>query len=224
MGINKSTSKISYIMVPDTAFYEFIPIDNEKVGEIVSYEALEPGKSYEIVITNHAGLYRYPMGDVVKIIGFYKGAPEVEFLYRKNQLLNMVSEKTTEEHVTYSILETMKRINIKLIDYTTSPDISVSPGRYIFYLEIAKTPRRESVKEIEKALDKELRIANPAYDRARKGNRLGCVKAQLLVPGTFNAIKESLYKKGVSKNQLKVPRVLNKNHEAISIIKKNIQL
>ncbi|WP_426348526.1 GH3 auxin-responsive promoter family protein [Alloiococcus sp. CFN-8] len=223
MGINKASRKISYIMIPDTAYYEFIPLENGKEGETVSSEDLILGKSYEVVITNHAGLYRYPMGDVVKVIDFYKDAPEIEFLYRKNQLLNMVAEKTTEEHITHAILETMNKLKVKLIDYTTSPDIAVSPGRYIFYLELDKPPEGKALKELDKLLDNELRTANPAYDRARKGNRLSCLKVQLLLPGTFNAIKEILYKKGVSKNQLKIPRVLNKNHQAMGIIKENIQ-
>ncbi len=224
MGINPSASKISYIMIPDTAFYEFIPLGNEREGKTVSSEDLEPGKSYEIVITNHAGLYRYRMGDVVKILDYYHGAPEIEFLYRKNQLLNMVSEKTTEEHITSAIIGAMNSLGIKLVDYTTSPDISVSPGRYVFYLELDRAPGREIIKEINGVLDKELRTANPAYDRARRGNRLNCIKVEILPSGTFNAMKEMLYEKGVSKSQLKVPRVLNDNQEAAKIIKKNIHL
>ncbi len=57
---------------------------------------------YDVIVTNYAGLYRYRLGDVIKVVDYYNNSPEIEFLYRKNQVINMVSEKTTEEHLIFS--------------------------------------------------------------------------------------------------------------------------
>ena len=54
------------------------------------------GEDYELVITNLGGLCRYRIGDVVKVVGFHKQAPLVEFRYRIGQLLNLRGEKLSE--------------------------------------------------------------------------------------------------------------------------------
>jgi hypothetical protein len=48
----------------------------------VVFEQAEIGELYEVVITNASGLYRYRLGDVVKVCGFHHQAPIVEFMYR----------------------------------------------------------------------------------------------------------------------------------------------
>jgi len=225
IGINPYINKIRYVIIPDTAFYEFIPIEKKEnsKNKTLNLDELEIGKKYEIVITNYAGLYRYRMGDVVKVVGYYNNCPEVEFMYRKNLLLNMVSEKTNEEHLTAAIRGTMKKLNINLVDYTTEPDNSITPGRYIFYFEFKDKITKNQIKLIEKTLDKELRKANLAYDRARNNKKLSMVKIVMLLPNTFNIIKESLLKKGISKNQIKVPRVILNNQNIKKVISCNCQ-
>ena len=42
----------------------------------------EVGKNYEVVLTSTMGLYRYRLGDVVKITGKFFTTPNYEFLYR----------------------------------------------------------------------------------------------------------------------------------------------
>lgn len=225
MGINPYVNKIRYVIIPDTAFYEFIPIEKgeDNINNTLNLDELEIRKEYEIVITNYAGLYRYRMGDVIKVVGFYNNCPEVEFMYRKNQVLNMVAEKTNEEHLTDSIRQTMKKLNINLVDYTTEPDNSITPGRYIFYFEFKNKVTKNQINLLENTLDKELRKSNLAYDRARNNNKLGRVKVVTLLPNTFNLVKESLFKKGISKNQIKVPRVISNNKNIKKVINKNRQ-
>ncbi|MBM7871665.1 hypothetical protein JOC70_003175 [Clostridium pascui] len=223
IGINPYVNKIRYVIIPDTAFYEFIPIEEGTEGSQYTFclDELKVGKKYEIVITNYAGLYRYRIGDVIKVVGFYNNCPEVEFLYRKNQVLNMVSEKTNEEHLTNAIRNTVKQLNLNLVDYTTIPDNSITPGRYIFYFELKNNIYNYKAELLEETLDREIRNSNLAYDRARNNKKLGRVKVILLAPNTFNLIKESLLNKGISKNQIKIPRVIINNKNILSIINKN---
>ena len=223
IGINPYVNKIRYVIIPDTAFYEFIPIGKEeyKIKQTLCLDEVKIGEKYEIVVTNYAGLYRYRIGDVIKVVGFYNNCPEVEFLYRKNQVLNMVSEKTNEEHLTNSIRNTIEKLNLNLVDYTTMPDNSISPGRYIFYFELKDKLPNSRVKLLEETLDSEIRKSNLAYDRARNNKRLDMTKVIFLSSNTFNLIKESLLNKGISKNQIKIPRVIINNKNILNIINKN---
>lgn len=223
IGINPYASKIRYVVIPDTIFYEFIPIEElEKKNPItLCSDDLEIGKSYELVITTYAGLYRYRLGDVVKVVDFYNNFPEIEFLYRINQVLNMVSEKTTEDHLTEAIKITKNKLKLNLIDYTTIADNSITPGRYKFYFEIRGNITKELVRNIEHTLDKELRNCNLAYNRFRSKNGLAMPKIVIVEDGTFNNIKEGLFIKGISKNQIKIPRVVTTNKNILSIIEKN---
>lgn len=220
IGINPYLEKIRYVIIPDTVFYEFISIQeqNKKYPKTYLINELKVGEKYEIVVTNHAGLYRYKLGDVIKVVGFYNSSPEVEFLYRKNQVLNMVSEKTTEEHLTNSIRNAMKKLNVSLVDYTTFEDNSISPGRYVFYFEIKDNLSKEKFDRLQNTLDLELQNANVAYGRFRKNNRLERLEIKLVKKDTFNFIKESLITKGVSKSQIKIPRVISNKREILKIL------
>ena len=199
-------------------FYEFIPfeeIDNDNPKTLLINE-LKVGEKYEIVITNYAGLYRYRLGDIVNVVSYYNDSPEIEFVCRKNQVLNMVSEKTNEEQLTTAIKNSMKKFN--LMDYTTIPDNSITPGRYVFYCEFKEKLSKEEVNLLEKKLDKELRKSNLAYDRARNNKKLGEIKIIVLKNDTFKLVSEALFKKGVSKNQIKIPRVVINNKDILNIL------
>lgn len=226
LGINKHCDEIKYIIIPNTVFYEFIDSEdfNKTNPKTLSIDQLKIGKSYEIVLTNFAGLYRYRLGDVVKVVNLFNSCPEVIFLYRKNQILNMAAEKTTEDHITSAIKNTMKKCNTELTDYTTLADNSTSPGKYIFYMKFKKSLPKNQLKKLETTLDLELQKSNLAYNRFRKNSRLSALKVITLSPNTFFKIKESLQKKGISKNQIKIPRVITDNKKILDIIKKNITM
>ena len=223
IGINPYASKISYVIIPDTVFYEFIPVSDCLKNNPKTYniDELSIDQSYEIVLTNYAGLYRYRLGDVVKVVGFYNNCPKIEFLYRRNQLLNMVSEKTTEEHLTSTISNTISKLKLNLVDYTTCADNSLSPGRYIFYLELNDPISPRLSASIEDVLDNELQKCNLAYGRFRRNHKLSKAKVVLLAPKTFLAIKETLFAAGTSNSQVKIPRVITSNEKIKAIINKN---
>ena len=225
MGINPYAEKIRYVIIPDTAFYEFIPIEesNKKNPETYCIDELKVGEEYEIIITSYAGFYRYRLGDVVKVVDYYNNSPEVEFLYRKNQVLNMYAEKTTEEHLKVAISNTMSKLDLSLVDYTTLEDNSITPGRYIFYFEFNNELPKSRLKLLEKTLDLELQKANLAYGRFRKSNKLACTGVIVIRRNTFDNIKKFLISKGVSKSQIKIPRVITNKKDILSILNENIK-
>lgn len=210
IAMNVYLNKLGYVFIPDSVFCEFIEVkDMEKSNPSTKLiSELKKNHEYEVVITTRAGLYRYRIGDVIKVIDYRGKSPEVIFLYRKNQLLNMASEKTTEEHVRVAVNNTVKVLNLNIKDYTTRVDNSISPGRYVFYIEFINP--NISNDKVEGILDDELRKTNRAYDRFRNNNSILRIKVVMLRKGTFENLKEKLIEKGTANGQLKIPRVVNK--------------
>lgn len=211
IGVNTHIDKYRYVIIPNTSFFEFIAVENmdEKEPKTYNINELELGKEYEIVLTNLSGLYRYRLGDVIKVVDFYNNSPEIQFMYRKNQLLNMVSEKTTENHAFHALTCTFRKLGGSFSDYTVLGDNSVSPGRYIFFVEARDSCNPALYKDINSVLDEELRKANIAYGRQRLSRKLGCAELRIVPPGTFDSLKKKIIERGASKNQVKIPRVLN---------------
>jgi hypothetical protein len=223
VGINRHINLQRYVVLSRVAFFEFIPVQNadEAQPATKNINQLQVGSSYEIVATNQAGLYRYRIGDVIKVVGFYNQSPEVEFLYRRNQLLNMVSEKTTEEHALNALSRSFKSFGSSFLDYTVMPDNSISPGRYVFYIE-SKKPLYSSLYSLSNIVDKELCKANISYGRHRSKGRLAQAQVKLVKEGTFASIKKLRTDKGVSKNQFKMPRVVS-DKEIIDLLNRNLR-
>ena len=51
------------------------------------------GERYRTLVTNYTGLYRYDIGDVVEVVGFYHQTPILVFRHRQGGLLSSTSEK-----------------------------------------------------------------------------------------------------------------------------------
>lgn len=81
-------------------FLEFI---DTATGKIHNAWEVEAGKEYSIVMTTGGGLYRYRLHDLVRVTGFFKQAPCLDFLSRDNMVSDLVGEKLSARHVEESI-------------------------------------------------------------------------------------------------------------------------
>ena len=113
----------TYVLVPRAMFFEFIPIEIGDSG-ILFADQVEVGKSYEVIITTVSGLYRYRLGDVVKVVGFFNNTPLLEFLYRQVMLqsvfiiLQFLFITFLENRVNYSMFvakKLLKLLSMKLL-------------------------------------------------------------------------------------------------------------
>lgn len=84
IGLGLAPEASSYVVTPRTAYYEFIPLSQVALSEpkTLDLDELSVGERYEVVVTNWAGLYRYRLGDVVKVVGYYGHSPLIEFSHR----------------------------------------------------------------------------------------------------------------------------------------------
>ena len=78
---------------------------------------------YELVVTTPGGLYRYRIGDVVKVTRFHNNTPVLQFQYRKGQLFNCCH--TTEKMMYNVLVESIQSFGGKfqLEDYTCAANV-----------------------------------------------------------------------------------------------------
>lgn len=212
IGMAVKPDDATYVVTPRTAYFEFIPLNktDSHNPDTLGLDELKIGERYEIIITNFSGFYRYRIGDVVKVVDYYGKSPVIEFLYRKGQLLNLVAEKTTESAVHHSIMTSIEKWGVELVDYTAIQDLSETVGCYKFYVEVNNPG--EFMQKIERnrvILEDAIREANPTYKVAQKAGRIAPLKLEAVAVETFLKLKHELIKKGASINQVKVPRVIN---------------
>ncbi|XP_070554653.1 GH3 domain-containing protein-like [Ptychodera flava] len=121
-----------YLLVPESMVFEFIPIEasDEAQPDTLFMDQVEVGQTYELVITNVSGLYRYRFGDVIRVVRLHNQCPVIEFLYRQGQLLNVRGEKTSENVFYKALVETVSKwSDVKLVDYTTAESVMLPSQR-----------------------------------------------------------------------------------------------
>lgn len=195
-----------YILFPEAGFFEFLPLSEEQGEHKRSFFLWEVsvGERYELVFTNHSGLYRYRMGDVVEVVGWYGQAPIVQFCYRKNQVINIAGEKSNQEQFAEAIKKFAFRMRCEVIGYCVQEDMSDVLPRYLFYLECAHLDiSGMDVSGAEDILDDCLCRVNYEYQGCRKMNEIGRVRISYLRAGSFGRYEEHLAKSGKMMGQNK---------------------
>ncbi|XP_026452366.1 indole-3-acetic acid-amido synthetase GH3.6-like [Papaver somniferum] len=142
--------EVSYTLIPTLAYFEFLTIlgedDNQNDNfnqekkqhhpELVDLVKVELGREYELVVTNYAGIYRYRVGDVLRVAGFKNNAPQFNFMRRRNVVLSIDMDKTNETEFQNAVDHLMIMSNVSLVEYTSFPDTSTFPGHYVLYWEL----------------------------------------------------------------------------------------
>lgn len=178
MGTPVAENDFGYVLLPRNAFYEFLPVDEAEKEETRLIHELEAGRSYEMVITNYSGLYRYRMGDVVKVRGFCGESPVLEFVLRRHQALNLAGEKVS----TYQIEKAVRKLGeqgIRLQEYCFGVSAREVPGRYLAAVTLAGDPAQADACQIASCLDEALQRENLDYQDLRRMDAIGRLYVQV---------------------------------------------
>jgi hypothetical protein len=210
LGVALELERPHYCLLPGMSFLEFIPEEQleEAQPRVLLPEELLRGQAYEVVLTTVNGMYRYRLGDVVRVVGHYQEAPVVEVLYRRGTLLNMIGEKTSEHATRHALEQVLRAQGAHLADYSVVERTETLPGSYGFFVELQDTRAAPVEAELGTALDAALCQANPFYAQMRGGGKLGPPLLELVRPGAFQAVRDVLVRRGGSSTQVKVPRVV----------------
>jgi hypothetical protein len=197
------------VLLPQSVFFEFIPMDDPDCERPLTMDELEVGKDYELVVTNRSGLYRYRIEDVVRITGYYKKTPKMQFLYRNNLAMNIANEKTTTQMVDWAAAELQRESGVTFKGYSYYPDHDHDPVRYMLLVEAEGEISKDKLPELSKILDEKLNESNEKYFKYRRWGMLAEPEVVLLKDGTYADYREYLKKQGRVLNQIKPVTVVN---------------
>src|SRR5581483_5153912 len=91
-------------------FFEFVPQDEIASANptVLTADQLEEGQCYYILFTTSAGLFRYNLHDIVKVVGCYHTAPLLEFQHKGGNISSFTGEKLSESQVTAALSATIQ--------------------------------------------------------------------------------------------------------------------
>lgn len=177
IGLNSATP----VSLMDTAsgFFEFAEA-NDGTGHVKRCHELDVGGVYRVIMTTAAGLYRYDIGDCVRIVGYEGRTPLIEFLHRGSRVSSITGEKLTEWQVTQALERIHKKQNAPVCKFVVCPTWG-NPPYYSLFTE--SSPIHRSV--IAAEIDAELASLNMEYAAKRSSHRLGPLCVVELPEGTF---------------------------------------
>ncbi len=200
-------------------FFEFIRTEEADSDrpEIIPAWKVEEGEIYELVITSCNGLWRYPLGDTVRIESVEP--LKITIAGRTKSYINAFGEELMVQNAEAALTKVCKTLDCEISNYTAAPVYASdhSRGRHEWLIEFNREP--ESIDEFARQLDLALQQENSDYEAKRSHgiflDRLTIVKGR---KGVFDKWLAATGKLG---GQRKVPRLSNSRHPIDEILKFN---
>jgi hypothetical protein len=173
-------------------FFEFIPRDeyeSDRPTVLRSHE-LKEGGEYFILLTTSAGLYRYDIGDLVRMHGYYGEAPQLEFLNKGTHIASIAGEKLTEKQVILAMGRAAAALAAPIDTFILAPQWAEVPYYRLHIDSEAGGPAVANL--LAQRLDRELQAVNIEYASKRHSGRLGAVRLNLLPPGFLSRLDDRL--------------------------------
>lgn len=188
-------------------FYEFAPLgqaDNPDVETLPAWK-VEPGHTYELIITAPNGLWRYRIGDTVKVIS--NNPLRIAIAGRTRHYINAFGEEVMVWNTDRAITEACEKHHCQVANYTVAPVFADDRrhGHHQWLIEWTTPP--QDTEAFAESLDMALQTLNSDYQAKRSHSifldRLSITRAQ---NGLFDLWLASTGKLG---GQRKVPRLAN---------------
>lgn len=200
-------SELNYeggILAIESGFYEFVPVD----AEVDQPKTLLPtevkvGERYRILLTSYSGFYRYDIGDVVEVLGFYENTPIIVFRHRRGGLLSATTEKTTEYHVTQAMQALQQEFGVSLDDFCITLSAQEFPAYYWVNIELAAGQTLRDPQVFLERFDDWLGEFNNQYEMVRR-DAVPPPRLRLLATGSFAIVRQRQLQRGTSDSQLKI--------------------
>lgn len=200
-------------------YYEFVPLQEvggEAPRAIPAWEVVK-GETYALVISSSNGLWRYMIGDTVKIVD--TEPLKIKIAGRTGAYINTFGEELMVCDAEAAMARACKETGSSVTDYTAAPvyTTEMAKGHHQWAIAFDREPR--DMHEFATVLDRELCNENSDYQAKRAGDIF-------LAPLTINAVSqrafdEFLLSTGKLGGQRKIPRLRNDRAIIEQIIKFN---
>ena len=195
-------------------FYEFQPVDAPDAPPVTCRD-VEPGRVYALIISSCNGLWRYPIGDTVRVESV---CPlRITIAGRTKSFINAFGEELMVHNADAAIAATCRELGCAVADYTAAPVFADcrTKGHHQWLVEFSCPP--ESTETFAAILDRHLCDENSDYAAKRAGDIfLAPLELRAVPTGTFTAYLASTGKLG---GQRKMPRLSNDRHIVDAVLK-----
>lgn len=192
------------LLLDHGTFYEFRPVADPSAEPLPAWR-VKAGETYELIVTSCNGLWRYPIGDTVRIA---TAEPlKIVIAGRTKAYINAFGEELMVHNADAAIERVCRELDCAVVDYTAGPVYADGGhrGRHHWIVEFARPPR--SLDEFAARLDEALQSENSDYAAKRAGSIF-------LDPLTVEAAPAGLFDRWLAANgsgrlggQRKVPRL-----------------
>ena len=207
MGYGASEARINIPRTPGSgsgtlatfsAFYEFIPVGGD---EVLTADQLEAGGQYELIVTNYSGLYRYRLNDIIVVRGFDGDTPDIEFLTKSREILNIAQEKVPAS----GVLECVGRMAAELGFGVRQAQVRENLETQAYDVYIEPEGRTDvPTAEISERLDGLLRGSYDLYDRNRMFGSLNGPIVTIMRDGWQESMFAEREAQGAPRSQIKL--------------------
>lgn len=198
----------SAILAIESGFFEFIPPDQWESPnpKTLLPSEVEPGQQYRILVTNLSGFYRYDIGDVVEVTGFYEQTPLISFRHRRGGLLSSTTEKTTEFHAVQVMNLLQNEFNLPLKDFCITLSSDIIPAHYLVNVELLPGQTLAEPHRFIHRFDARLKEIHVSYAVKRR-DQVPAPRLRILESGSFAQLRQRLVQSGIPEAQLKLPHI-----------------
>ena len=213
MSLPISDDGSSGILAIDANFYEFIAESEIASAQprTLGCDELEVGAVYYLILTTAAGLYRYDINDLVRIVGLHGKTPIIEFLRKGRDVTNITGEKLHVNQLIQAMAQAQSATGLTIQHYRGCADADAS--RYAFAVEFSgPAPGQQALSALLRELDARLHVLNVEYCQKRESQRLKAPVLQIMKPGWFERKAGAALRNGAPDSQYK-PQLLTATPE-----------
>ena len=166
-------------------------------GQVVGPGDLELGQEAAVVVSTSGGLYRYRLGDRIRVDGFVGATPSIRFLGKVDKTSDLCGEKLHEAFVDSTLSDLWQAHSVAPRFAMLAPDESGSRRGYTLFVESDSLPKNL-------AHDLETRLRrNFHYDHCLHLGQLGAVRIFRIEAGAWKSFYAGCQARGQKPGDVK---------------------
>ena len=192
------------LLLDNGIYYEFIPMTEYGRANAtrINIADVQLGVEYALIISTHAGLWAYDIGDTIRFISLFPH--RIEITGRTSQFISAFGEHIIVREVNQAIQKACEICQVRIQEFTVMPKISDILSRHDWFIEFIDLPN--DLLYFEQVLNECMCKQNIYYQDLITGKILHPLKVFPLKSG---ACTEYMKQAGKLGGQNKFPRIKN---------------